>query len=56
MESGEIPFYKVGKHRRIRFEDIMNYKDSIDRQRTKALDELAAQAIENSQLLLLFSV
>ncbi len=46
LESGEIPFTKVGKHRRIRFEDIMNYKDNIDRERMEALDELAAQAQE----------
>ncbi len=46
LESGEIPFSKVGKHRRIRFEDIMTYKENIDRQRMQALDELAAQAQE----------
>ncbi|MGK7956416.1 MAG: excisionase family DNA-binding protein [Crocosphaera sp.] len=46
LESGEILFTKVGKHRRIRFEDIMNYKDNIDHKRMEALDELAAQAQE----------
>ncbi|GAB4277942.1 MAG: helix-turn-helix domain-containing protein [Oscillatoriaceae cyanobacterium] len=46
LESGEIPFHKVGRHRRIKFQDLMNYKEEIDRQRMAALDELAAQAQE----------
>jgi excisionase family DNA binding protein len=25
LEDGQIPYRKVGKHRRIRMEDIMNY-------------------------------
>jgi excisionase family DNA binding protein len=46
LESGELPHRKVGRHRRIRFEDLMNYKQQIDQQRMQALDELAAQAQE----------
>ncbi|KAA3650473.1 MAG: helix-turn-helix domain-containing protein [Bacteroidetes bacterium] len=26
LEQGEIPFIKVGKHRRVKFEDVINYK------------------------------
>lgn len=26
LEDGEIEYTKVGKHRRVRFEDVMNYK------------------------------
>lgn len=26
LETGEIPFTKVGKHRRVKFEDVMKYK------------------------------
>ena len=44
IEVGEIPCRKVGRHRRIRFEDLMNYKQQIDSARLLALDELAAQA------------
>lgn len=44
LESGEIPFHKVGRHRRIRFKDLMSYKEQIDNARMKALDELAEQA------------
>jgi len=42
VESGEIPCRKVGKHRRILLEDLMNYKNQIDSQRMQALDELTA--------------
>ncbi|MBF2057535.1 MAG: helix-turn-helix domain-containing protein [Cyanobacterium sp. T60_A2020_053] len=48
LESGElpIPFRKVGKHRRLRAEDVINYKNKIDEQRLKNLAELAQQAQE----------
>lgn len=46
LESGKIPFRKVGRHRRVRFEDLMSYKEQVDRQRMSALDELASQAQE----------
>ena len=46
LESRKISFHKVGRHRRIRFEDLMKYKTQIDRERMQALDELTAQAQE----------
>lgn len=46
IESGELPCRRVGRHRRIRFEDLMNYKQLVDGQRMQALDELVAQAQE----------
>jgi excisionase family DNA binding protein len=46
LEAGEIPFHKVGRHRRIRFSDLMDYRDRIDREGSEAADELAAQAQE----------
>jgi excisionase family DNA binding protein len=42
-----IPHRKVGKHRRILMEDVMNYKKRIDREREAVLDELAADAQAN---------
>jgi excisionase family DNA binding protein len=33
IESGEIPHRKVGKARRIRFNDLMVYKEKSDKQR-----------------------
>lgn len=46
IETGEIICRKVGRHRRIRFEDLMSYKQQTDSDRLRALDELAAQAQE----------
>jgi excisionase family DNA binding protein len=42
LEKGEIPFRKVGKHRRILFADLMKYKHAMDRNRLKALEKLSA--------------
>lgn len=44
LDRNEIPFRKVGTHRRIRYQDVLAYKDSIDSARKKSLEELAAQA------------
>ena len=43
LEEGKIPFTKVGKHRRIKYEDLAAYKKemkSIQRQRIQELMEL----------------
>ncbi len=44
LEEGKIPHRKVGRHRRIRMEDVMSYKQAIDREREAILDQLAADA------------
>jgi excisionase family DNA binding protein len=44
LEKGVIPHRKVGKHRRIRVEDVMAYKERDDREREAVLDELVAEA------------
>ena len=41
LESGQIPFRKVGRHRRVTFEALMEYKRKDDLQRRDAADELA---------------
>lgn len=46
LESGKIPFRKVGTRRRILYQDLMEYKNRIDSRRRQALAELAAQALE----------
>lgn len=46
LEDGSIPHRKVGKHRRVRMEDIMSYKAAIDNEREAVLDRLAAEAQE----------
>jgi excisionase family DNA binding protein len=43
IEAGEIPHHKIGRHRRIRFDDLMGYKERGDRVRSQSLDELVAQ-------------
>ena len=44
LNQGEIPFRKVGIHRRIRLHALMGYQQAIDQQRVTVLDELSAQA------------
>lgn len=46
LEEGRIPYRKVGKHRRIRMEDVVAYKTAIDAEREAILDALAAEAQE----------
>jgi excisionase family DNA binding protein len=44
VESGEIPYRKVGSHRRILAKDVLAYKAKIDEERLKTLAELSEQA------------
>lgn len=44
LERGEIPFHKIGPRRRVRYQDVIAYKERIDAERSKTLDELAEQA------------
>lgn len=46
LESGQIPYRKVGRRRKVRYQDVMNYKHKIDAERMKVLDVLAAEAQE----------
>lgn len=46
LDDGVIPHRKVGKHRRIRMEDVMAYKLDIDRKREAVLDQLSREAQE----------
>lgn len=46
IDDDKIPYRKVGTHRRIRFKDLMAYKQDVDRQRLQALEELAREAQE----------
>ena len=48
VESGELPFRKVGTHRRIMFKDLMEYRSRSQINRKAALDELTRQAQELS--------
>ena len=41
LESNKIPYTKVGRHRRIQFANLMDYKRHSDQQSRQAADEMA---------------
>lgn len=47
VEDGTIPFSKTGTHRRIRFQDLMSYRERRELESRAALDELISQAQEH---------
>ncbi|MCO5170384.1 MAG: helix-turn-helix domain-containing protein [Planctomycetes bacterium] len=44
LDEGAIPFARTGKHRRLRVEDVLAFKEKRDHERKAALDELARQS------------
>lgn len=46
LEKGEIPYHKVGTHRRIAFGDLIEYKRRRDGERRRGLDELTRMSQE----------
>lgn len=48
LDGGAIPFHKVGSHRRVRYQDLVDYKNKVQSERLKALEELTAQAQERN--------
>jgi excisionase family DNA binding protein len=44
LETGELSYHKTGKHRRVRFADLMDYKARRDTASEQAMTLLAAQA------------
>ena len=44
LETGAVPFRLIGTHRRIRFDDLMRYKQRIDADRLQALDKLTEES------------
>jgi len=43
LEDGKIPFEQPGRHRRIRLDDLLAYRDRRRKERSKTLDELVQQ-------------
>lgn len=37
LETGDIPFTKIGRHRRVKFEDIVKYKNEMKRKQELAI-------------------
>ena len=46
LDEGRIPFAKTGKHRRVRIEDVLTFKERRDRDRKAGLDELTRMSEE----------
>jgi excisionase family DNA binding protein len=46
LDEGKIPCRNVGKYRRVRFDDLLSYKQKDDAVRSKVLDQLTAEAQE----------
>lgn len=40
LETGEIPFTKIGKHRRVKFEDLVNYKKQMKSKQKNLIIEI----------------
>jgi excisionase family DNA binding protein len=45
LEKGEIPFHRVGTHRRVTFKDLLEYEKTRDRIRREGLDRLTEEVI-----------
>lgn len=40
LETGEIPFTKVGKHRRVKYEDVHNYREKMKADQKKRIIQM----------------
>ncbi|MAQ75509.1 MAG: excisionase [Aquimarina sp.] len=40
LEDGEIDFTKVGKHRRVKFEDVLNYKEKVKKKQKQQIIDI----------------
>ncbi len=47
LDKGEMPYHRVGTHRRIKRKDVMEYRRQRDRQRHEALNQMAKDAVES---------
>ncbi|MHA7827804.1 MAG: helix-turn-helix domain-containing protein [Roseovarius sp.] len=50
LEQNDIDYTKVGRHRRIKAEDLFAYKHKRDQSRAQALEELAREDASSGQI------
>jgi len=46
LEKNSIPHHKVGRNRRVKLIDLLEFKESFDKTSNESLDELTQQAQE----------
>jgi excisionase family DNA binding protein len=46
LEKGQIPFHRVGSHRRVTFKDLLEYERKRDRKRHESMDRLTDEVIK----------
>lgn len=44
LDKGQIPYHRVGSHRRIKVADLLRYRNEDDQRRRNVADELTAEA------------
>ena len=43
LEEGKIPFRKIGRHRRVMLEDVLEYKKNFKREQREILNQMIAE-------------
>ena len=46
LEKEQLPFHKVGRHRRVRLDDLLAYKEQRDSKRRRLLKDMTREAQE----------
>lgn len=47
LDKGEIPYHRVGTHRRLTFKDVMAFRKRCDQRRHEAVNQMATDAVES---------
>ncbi len=47
LEAGELPFYRIGKHRRLRLKDVLEYEAKRDAERHTILNQMTEDAVRD---------
>ena len=47
LDKGELPYHRVGTHRRLMLKDVMAFRKRRDQSRHEALNQMAKEALES---------